>query len=60
MLGAGGQVWKPADDGEDEEGRGQPDGDQDDNEGEVPGRVLLPEVADLDTQVLDGGKNTNY
>jgi hypothetical protein len=54
VFRVGRQVREPSDDGQDEEGSRQPDGDEDDDEGQVPARVLLPEVADLAVQVLPG------
>ena len=52
VLRAGREVWKPADDGQDEQGRGEPNRDQEDYDGEVPARILQTEVADLSIRVL--------
>ncbi len=54
MFGAGREIRKPSNDGQDEEGRRQADGDKDDDEGEVPAGILLTEVADLGVEVLKG------
>ena len=59
MFGAGGEIRKPPNDGQDEEGRCQPDGDEDDDKGEVPAGILLTEVADLGVEVLEGLANCN-
>ena len=52
MFWAGRQIRKPSDDGQDEERSRQPDGDQDDDQGQVPAGVLLTKVADLGAEVL--------
>ncbi len=54
MFGAGREIRKPSNDCQDEEGRCQADGDEDDDEGEVPAGILLTVVADLGVEVLEG------
>jgi hypothetical protein len=59
MFGAGRKIRKPSYDGQDKQGRRQSDGDEDDDESEVPAGILLTEVADLGIEVLEGLANCN-
>ena len=52
VFGAWREIRKPSNDGQDEEGSRQSDGDQDDDDRQVPTGVLLTEVADLGVEVL--------